>query len=130
MQNPTPFDSGARLTGTLKLQSNALGLETAPRSHASSTTVWSPDRWTVVEVSWAAMIKRMQGGCELRVVDATPQSVRPFGCQRAETPIVLPSDKVAQNTGSAGVEQAELADDTISGMLMTWHDRQHQADKS
>lgn len=76
------------------------------------------------------MIKRMQGGCELRVVDATPQSVRPFGRQRAETPIVLPSDKVAQNTGSAGVEQAELADDTISGMLMTWHDRQHQADKS
>ena len=98
MQHPTPIDSGTRIAGTLKLQSNPRRMETAPRSQASRTTVRSPDKWEVVEASWAAMTKRTQGGCHSRVVDATPQSVRPLGRQRAETPIVLPSDQVAQDT--------------------------------
>lgn len=92
MQPPTAFDSITRISGTLKLQSVAPGLQT------SRTTVRSPDKWEVVEVSWGAMIKRTQGGCDPRVVDATPQSVRPPGRQRVETPIVIPLDQVAQNT--------------------------------
>ena len=98
MQHPTPFGSGTRISGILKLQSSAPGLETAPRAQASRTRGRSPDNWEVIEASWAAMTKRTRGGCAPRVVDATPQSVLPLGRQRAETPIGLPSDLVAQNT--------------------------------
>jgi len=58
MEHTSPFVSGRRFSGTLKLHSSALCNGTAPRSQAQSKTVWPPDKWEVVEASWAAMTKR------------------------------------------------------------------------
>ena len=63
MEHTSPFVSGRRISGTLKLQSSALGAETAPRSQAPPTTVRPPDKWEVVEASLAAMTNRTRGGC-------------------------------------------------------------------
>lgn len=98
MQHPTPVDSATRISGTLKLQSATLGLQTALRSQASRTGVLLPEKWEVVEASWAAATQRMQGGCTPGIVGATPQSVLPHGRKSAETPVSLPADLVAQTT--------------------------------
>lgn len=98
MQHLTPVDSGTRISGTLKLQSVTIGLQTAPRSQASRTGVLSPEKWEFIEASWAAATKRMQGGCTPGIVGATPQSVLPLGRKSSETLVGLPADLVAQNT--------------------------------
>ena len=98
MEDTSPFVNGRRISGTLKLQSSAPRTETAPRSQAPPMTVRRPDKWEVVEASWAAMTKRTRGGCAPRAVSPPPHSVLPHGRQRAETPTGLPSDLVAPNT--------------------------------
>ncbi len=75
MEHIPEFVSARRISGTLKLRSNALGSETALQSQAPRETVRLPDEWEVIEASWAAMAKRLRGGCAPRAVDLAKQAV-------------------------------------------------------
>ena len=97
MQITSPFISGRRISGTLKLRSSVLAAETTIRSQGPRTTVLPPDKWESIEASWAAMKKRTRGGCAPYAVDLPRLLVLPRDRQPTESPIDLQSDLVVPN---------------------------------
>ena len=92
MEITSPFIRGRRISRLLKLQSSVLGTEITVRSQAPRKTVRPPDKWEVIDGSWAAMTKRTRGGCAPCAVDLPRLLVLPPGRHRAGSPVGLPSN--------------------------------------